>query len=67
MENPDRSKKHEDARNALPPDLHPAFDELVGDYKFAALRHHRRPFVSYLVLADLVREGWRCSAERRTS
>lgn len=62
MENEKRSKKHDDARNALPPDLQSPFDELVADYKFAAFRHHRRPFVSYLVLADLVREGWRRSA-----
>lgn len=60
MENIERSKKHEEARNALPPELQPFFDELVTDYRFAGLKHYNTPFVSYLILADLVRQGWRC-------
>jgi len=65
MEEEKRSQKHIEAREALPPDLHRPFDELVADYKFAGLQHYNQPFVSYLILADLVREGWRCTVERR--
>ena len=35
------------------------YDELVLDYKHYAVIHHNHPFVSYKVLADLVRVGWR--------
>lgn len=58
-----RSEKHEASRNSLPDELKPIFDDLVTDYRFAATAHHRSPFVSYLVLADLVRAGWRLSAK----
>jgi len=53
------SKKHLEARESLPPDLRPIFDALVADYRFAATRRHNAPFVSYVVLADLIRQGWR--------
>ena len=55
----ERSEKHEEARNSLPDDLKPVFDNLVEDYKFAATVRHGRGYVSYVVLADLVRAGWR--------
>lgn len=55
-----RSEKHEYARNTLPERLKPAFDELVEHYKFAATRFHGRPYISYIVLAELIRLGWRC-------
>lgn len=54
-----RSEKCEQARNSLPNDLKPVFDELVAEYRFAALKHHGSPYVSYVVLADIVRSGWR--------
>jgi len=57
-----KNPKHDDARRALPPELRPVFDELVADYRFSTLKHYSQPFVSYLVLADLVRVGWRCTA-----
>ncbi len=60
---PDRSEKHELARNTLPDDLKPVLDQLVDFYKYAASKHHGSPFVSYIVLAELVRAGWRLSAE----
>jgi len=56
---PTRTDKHVQARDALPDDLKPVFDILVAEYKFFASIHHRTPFVSYVVLADLVRGGWR--------
>jgi hypothetical protein len=58
-----RSEKHEYARNGLPEELQPVFDEFVRDYRFAANIHHGSPFVSYIVLAEMVRAGWRLSAE----
>jgi hypothetical protein len=58
-----RSEKHELARNSLPDDLKPVFDELVADYKFSAAVRHGSPYVSYIVLADIVRTGWRHVAE----
>lgn len=58
-----RTEKHELARNTLPADLKPVFDDLVADYRFAATKHHRSPFVSYSVLADLVKAGWRLAAD----
>lgn len=54
-----RSHKHDEAWNSLPDDLKAEFDALVSDYKFFADKHHRKPFVSYVVLADLIRVGWR--------
>ena len=54
-----RSEKHELSRNSLPDNLKPVFDEIVADYRFSATKHHGSPFVSYVILADLVREGWR--------
>jgi len=58
-----RTEKHEQARNLLPKDMLDEFDKLVNDYKFYATVHHRSPFVSYVVLADLIRAGWRPSGK----
>lgn len=30
---------------------------------FAATKHHGAPFVSYILLAEMVRAGWRRTAE----
>jgi hypothetical protein len=57
-----RSEKHELARNRLPDDLKPIFDSFVDYYRWAATKHHGAPFVSYIVLAEMVRAGWRLSA-----
>ena len=59
----ERSEKHQQARDALPEDLRPVFDQLVDDYRFAAHTYHGSPFVSYHVLAEIVKAGWRPSAE----
>ena len=58
-----RSEKHEFARKSLPDDLKGVFDDFVDHYKFAATKHHGSPFVSYIVLAEMVRAGWRLAAE----
>jgi len=62
----DRTEKHEQARDTLPDDLKPVFDEFVADYKYAATCRHGAPYVSYTVLADMVRAGWRPSAKSST-
>ncbi len=59
MSNPKRSDKQEAARSGLPEDLRPIFDQFVEDYKFAGIIHHGSPFVSYVILAEMVRAGWR--------
>jgi len=63
MEDEKRSEKHEAARNSLPESLRPVFDDFVADYKFAGTKHHGSPFVSYIILAEMVRAGWRLAAE----
>src|SRR5690349_20838224 len=59
---PRLSSKHAEARDALDERLHPVFDALVQDYQFYASIHYASRFVSYLILADLVRAGWRLVA-----
>jgi len=52
-----RTENHEQAHNSLPDEPKPVFDDFVTDCKFAATRHHSSPFVSYVVLAEMVRLG----------
>jgi len=59
----ERSEKHDQARMSLPEELRPVFDDLVTDYRFAAMKVHGSPFVSFAVLAEMVRQGWRLGAE----
>jgi len=56
-----RSPKHEQARDSLPVELRCVFDQFVEDYKFAGFIHHGSPFVSYVILAEMVKAGWRCT------
>ena len=58
-----RTEKHEEARRSISEELQPVFDELVAEYRFSAAQRHGAPYVSYIVLADIVRAGWRRSAE----
>ena len=62
-EKPARTEKHEEARNTLPEELRPVFDELVEHYKFATTRRYRQGYVAYQAIADLVRLGWRLTAD----
>ena len=48
-----------EAKKMLPPELHPTFERLIDEYKFAALKVHGFPFVSPKVIAELVLLGWR--------
>ena len=50
---------YEAAKEMLPIELHPAFDDLLRDYKFAALKHHGKDWAAPRVLAELVLTGWR--------
>ena len=52
-----RSKKHEHARNTLPDELKPVFDELVEDYPLATTVRYAQGYISFIVLADLIRVG----------
>jgi hypothetical protein len=59
----EQSQKQVEARNGLPEELRPIFDDFVGGYKYAATLRHGRPYISYIVLVDMVRAGWRLSAK----
>jgi hypothetical protein len=50
-------------KDSLPTELQSEYEMLVEDYMFAAEIHYGKRFVSYVVLADLIRAGWRRSAE----
>jgi hypothetical protein len=60
---PRRTEKHEQARNSLPEELRSIFDDFVADYKFHGMKRHGAPYVSYMIMADMVRAGWRLAAE----
>lgn len=51
--------RYDEAVASLPVELRPTFDNLLKYYKFAALKHHGHPWASPVVLAELVRLGWR--------
>lgn len=57
------SEKQSETRDSLPDELKPIFDDFVAGYKYAATLRHGRPYISYIVLADMVRAGWRSSAD----
>jgi hypothetical protein len=58
-----KSEKFLKARDTLPDDLKPIYDELVEQYAFHTERFFGRGYVAYEVLAALVRDGWRFSAK----
>jgi len=49
------------ARNTLPEELQPIYDQLVEEYAFHALQLYGRPWVAYAIIAELVKDGWRPS------
>lgn len=51
--------KCQEAEASLPEELRPIFRELVLDYLIEAFRATGSGYVSYRVLAELVRAGWR--------
>ncbi len=50
-------------RERLPEEVREHFDALVSEYRYYCLVRHGRPFVSYPILADLIKSGWRRSAK----
>lgn len=51
------------ARNGLPEELRPIYDEMLADYRFATIKRYGRGYVAYEVIAELVRIGWRHVSE----
>lgn len=47
------------AKEMLPPELHSELRQLIMEYRLAALKIHKTPFVSPKVLAELILMGWR--------
>jgi hypothetical protein len=57
------SEKYLNAKASLPADLRPVYEDMVEQYSFHTQRLFGRGYVAYEVLASLVRDGWRCSAD----
>jgi hypothetical protein len=57
------SEKYVKERVSLPVELRPVYEDIVEHYAFHTQRLFGRGYVAYEVLASLVRDGWRCSAE----
>jgi hypothetical protein len=62
MEPLKRSPKFLEARNTLPEEIRPVYDDMVEQYSFYALKHYGRAWVAYMVIAELVRDGWHPSS-----
>ena len=56
------SAKYIEAMNTLSDELKPIFEEFVSHYRYSGTKRYGKPFVSYIILADMVRAGWRCVA-----
>lgn len=54
-----QSEKYIEARDSLPQDLRPIFEELVEQYAFHTTKLYGSGYVAYKVLAALVVDGWR--------
>ena len=61
----ENSEKYIEARESLTDDLKPVYDEFVADYRYAATLRHGKPYVSYIVLADMVKAGWRPTSDSK--
>ena len=59
----EKSQKYQAARDSLPEELHEVYKQLVQEYSFHTEVKYGRGYVAYAVLAELVRDGWRPSAE----
>lgn len=60
---PVMSEKQKAAEDSLPADLIPVFRKLFEEYRFVARVHFRSGYISYVLLAELIKGGWRPSAE----
>ena len=59
MSSSKKSEKYLSAKESLPKNLHLIFDQLVEEYKFHTIKHYGKGYVAHIVLADLVRDGWK--------
>jgi hypothetical protein len=59
-----KTVKFQKAKDTLPDDLKPVYEDLVGGYAFHTNRLYGRGYVAYEVLAALVQDGWRCVPEQ---
>jgi len=59
----EKSDKYYAARNSLPKSLQQVFRQLVEEYAYHTHIMYGRGYVAYAVLAELVRQGWRPSAD----
>lgn len=53
------SPRFREAREGLPEELRPVYDEMVADYSWLTTKTFGRGYVAYAVLAEMVRIGWR--------
>lgn len=60
---PITSDKYKEVEAALGEDARPVFRRLVEEYEYLTQLHFGRGYVAYGVLADLVRAGWRPTAD----
>ena len=59
----EKSEKYKAARDSLPSELREIFRQFVEEYSFHTMVKYGRGYVAYEVLAELVRSGWRPTAE----
>lgn len=57
------SVKMEEELNALPEDLKPVYKRIVLESQYHCVVRHGHPLVSYAVLSDLIKGGWRPTRE----
>lgn len=62
MKKEDKSKKDQ-AFESLPTELHEIFKRLISEYQYLCILRYGKPFVSYIILADLIKTGWRPTHE----
>jgi hypothetical protein len=54
-----KGEKYLSAKESLPKNLHPIYDQFIEEYVFHTKKRYGRGYVAYSVLADLVKDGWR--------
>ncbi len=59
-----QSPKYVEARESLPEDLHPVYEQLVEEYAFFTMRHYGQGYVAYKIIASLVENGWRSTEQK---
>lgn len=54
----EKSEKYQDALSSVPQKLRPIFRQLVDEYAYHTQLIYGKRYVSYIVLAELVKAGW---------